>query len=74
MLRSFHNFDPPQEEVDTWMSAQDNARALIDLLEEGPTGRNAQNVNFCTGRPVRLEPAHDHIYVLNEQVRLGGAR
>ena len=71
MLRSFHNFDPSEEEVASWMRAEDNAQAMIDMLEEGPSGRNAQNVNFCIGRPVQLEPAHDHVYVVPEQVRLG---
>ena len=71
MLRSFHNFDPSEEEVASWMRAEDNAQAMIDMLEEGPSGRNAQNVNFFIGRPVQLEPAHDHVYVVPEQVRLG---
>jgi NAD(P)-dependent dehydrogenase (short-subunit alcohol dehydrogenase family) len=71
MLRGFHNFDPSEEEVASWMRAEDNAQAMIDMLQEGPSGRNAQNVNFCMGRPVRLEPAHDHVYVVPEQVRLG---
>lgn len=71
MLRGFHDFDPSEEEVASWMRAEDNARAMIDMLEEGPSGRNAQNVNFCMGRPVQLEPAHDHVYVVPEQVRVG---
>ena len=74
MLRSFHNFDPPEDEVKSWMNAEDNAQALIDLLKEGPGGRNAQNINFCMGRPVRLESAHEHIYVLKEHVQLGGVK
>jgi len=73
MLRSFHNFEPSKEEVDSWMRAEDNAQALIDMLKEGSGGRNAQNVNFCMGRPVKLEPAHDHIYVVPAQVEVGGA-
>jgi NAD(P)-dependent dehydrogenase (short-subunit alcohol dehydrogenase family) len=73
MLRSFHNFEPSEEEVASWMRAEDNAQAMIDLLKEGPGGRNAQNVNFCMGRPVKLEPPHEHIYVIEEQVKLGGA-
>ena len=71
MLRGFHDFDPSEEEVASWMLAEDNAQAMIDMLLEGPSGRNAQNVNFCIGRPVQLEPAHEHIYVVPEQVRLG---
>ncbi|MEK9869911.1 MAG: SDR family oxidoreductase, partial [Gammaproteobacteria bacterium] len=71
MLRSFHNFDPSEEEVASWMKAEDNAQALVDLLKEGPAGRNAQNINFCMGRPVLLEPAHDHVYVVADHVKLG---
>jgi len=71
MLRSFHNFNPSEEEVASWMKAEDNAQALVDLLKEGPTGRNAQNINFCVGRPVRLEPPHDHVYVVAKQVQVG---
>lgn len=73
MLRSFHNFDPPQEEVDSWMKAEDNAGVMIDILKEGPGGRNAQNVNFCVGRPVKTEAPHEHLYVYPEQIKLGGA-
>ncbi len=73
MLRGFHNFDPPQEEVDSWMKAEDNARVLVELLQEGPGGRNAQNLNFCVGRPVKLEEPHEHVYVVPEHVKLGGA-
>ena len=71
MLRSFHNFDPSEEEIASWMKAEDNAQALVDLLKEGPAGRNAQNINFCMGRPVLLEPAHDHVYVVADHVKLG---
>lgn len=71
MLRGFHNFEPSEEEVASWMKAEDNAQAMIDMLQEGPSGRNAQNINFCMGRPVQLEPAHDHVYVVPEQVRIG---
>ncbi len=73
MLRSFHNFEPSQEEVDSWMKAEDNAQVMIDILKEGPGGRNAQNVNFCVGRPVKTEAPNEHLYVVAEQVALGGA-
>jgi len=72
MLRSFHNFTPSEAEVDSWMRAEDNAQVLIDLLLEGPSGRNAQNMNFCVGRPVTLEPPHPHRYVIESQVELKG--
>lgn len=73
MLRSFHNFNPPPEEVEQWMKAKDNAQAMIDLLKEGPNGRNAQNLNFCVGREVKLEPPVPHLYVLEDQIKTGGA-
>ena len=73
MLRGFHNFDPAPEEVATWMRAEDNARVMIELLQEGLSGRNAQNMNFCVGRPVALEEPWEHVYVLPEHVKLGGA-
>ena len=72
MLRSFHNFEPSQEEVDSWMRAEDNAQVMIDILKEGAGGRNAQNVNFCMGRPVKTEPPHEHLYIDPEHVKLGG--
>jgi NAD(P)-dependent dehydrogenase (short-subunit alcohol dehydrogenase family) len=71
MLRSFHNFEPSDEEVASWMKAEDNARVLVELLAEGPQGRNAQNLNFCMGRRVALEAPLPHRYVLPEQVRIG---
>ncbi|MBO6658885.1 MAG: SDR family oxidoreductase [Pseudomonadales bacterium] len=72
MLRSFHNFEPSEEEVASWMKAEDNAQVLMDILKEGPSGRNAQNVNFCVGRTVTTEPPLEQIYVYQEQVTLGG--
>ncbi|MCP5182189.1 MAG: SDR family oxidoreductase [Pseudomonadales bacterium] len=68
MLRSFHNFNPSPEEEASWMRAEDNARALIDLLKEGPTGRTAQNLNFCVGRPVKLEPPLPDKYILASSI------
>ena len=70
MLRSFHNFDPSPEEEASWMRREDQAQALIDLLKEGPTGRTASNMNFCVGRPCRLEPALPPIYVLEEDINV----
>jgi len=68
MLRSFNNFDPSPEEEASWMSAEDNAQALIDLLEEGPKGRTGENLNFCVGRPVKLEPPLAPIYIVQEDI------
>ena len=69
MLRSFHNFKPSAEEQASWMRSEDAAQVLIDLLQEGPGGRNAQNMNFCIGRPVQLEPALPQRYILEEALR-----
>ncbi|MBM4203952.1 MAG: SDR family oxidoreductase [Gammaproteobacteria bacterium] len=73
MLRSFHNFNPSKEEEASWMRAEDNAQALIDLLKEGPQGRTAENMNFCVGRPVKLEPPRSLKYILPESVATTGA-
>jgi NAD(P)-dependent dehydrogenase (short-subunit alcohol dehydrogenase family) len=70
MLRGFHNFNPPPEEVATWMKAEDSAQVVIDLLKEGPQGRTGQNMNFCVGRPVRLEPPLPHVYIREEDVHV----
>lgn len=64
MLRSFHNFKPSAEEQASWMRTEDAAAVLIDLLQEGPDGRTGQNMNFCIGRPVRLEPPLPQHYIL----------
>ena len=72
MLRSFHDFNPSDEEVSQWMRAEDNAEVLIGILKEGVAGRNAQNHQFCMGRKVALESPRPQIYVLEDDVRLGG--
>lgn len=53
-------------EVRTWMDKRDTAQVLIDLLKEGPSGRTAQNINLCIGRPVKLEPPLPNLYVADE--------
>lgn len=70
MLRGFHNFDPSPEEQASWMRAEDAARVLVELLNEGATGRNAQNINFCVGRPVALESPLEQIYVRPHQIKV----
>jgi NAD(P)-dependent dehydrogenase (short-subunit alcohol dehydrogenase family) len=70
MLRGFHNFDPAPEEVATWMKAEDSAQVIVDLLKEGPQGRTGQNINFCVGRPVRLEPPLPHVYIREEDLHV----
>jgi NAD(P)-dependent dehydrogenase (short-subunit alcohol dehydrogenase family) len=68
MLRGFHNFDPPPEEVATWMTAEDSARVVVDLLKEGVAGRTGEHINLCIGRPPRLEPPLEPIYVRKEDI------
>jgi len=70
MIRGFYNSAPPPDEVATWMRAEDNARVLIELLQEGCGGRNAQNINFCVGRPVALEAPLQQIYVQPHQIEV----
>jgi len=73
MLRSFAGKDVRDEVVATWMRPEDAARVLVELLEEGPGGRTARNLNFCTGRPVELEPALPLLYITEDSLRPGGA-
>jgi len=71
MIRDFFGY--PQEraletpeqaaEVATWMSKEDSAQVVIDLLQEGPNGRTAQNINLCVGRPVKLEDPLPEVYI-----------
>ncbi len=76
MIRDFFGYpqdraeenDEQRETVDTWMAKEDTAQVVIELLQEGPSGRNAQNLNLCIGRPVCLEPALPHRYIKAETV------
>jgi NAD(P)-dependent dehydrogenase (short-subunit alcohol dehydrogenase family) len=70
MLRGFHNFNPSPEEVATWMNADASAQVVIDLLKEGPRGRTGENMNLCVGRPTRLEPPLEPIYVVKEDLHV----
>lgn len=68
MLRGFHNFDPSDEEVATWMKAEDSAQVVMDLLKEGPSGRTGEHINLCVGRPPRLEKPLPPIYIREEDI------
>ena len=76
MIRDFFGFpqtrdaedDEQRATVDTWMAKEETAQVLIELLQEGPEGRNAQNLNLCIGRPVCLEPALPHRYITSESL------
>ena len=67
MLRGFHNFDPPPEEVAQWMKAEDIAQVMIDLIAEGPTGRTGENIGFAMGHPVVLPPPRKNPYFMAEE-------
>lgn len=71
MLRGFHGFNPSEEEVASWMRAEDSAAVLVDLLKEGPDGRTGEHLNLCIGRPPRLEPPLKPIYILQENGHVG---
>lgn len=68
MMRSLYDFKPPDEMAATWMLPEDAALVLIDLLKEGPAGRTGENLNFCIGRPCKLEPPLPPIYILQEDI------
>lgn len=76
MIRGFFGFPPKgepldaeqQKEVDTWMSDEDSAQVVIDLLKEGPGGRTGQSMNLCIGRPTVLEPPLPDIYIVEEEL------
>lgn len=70
MLRSFYNFEAPESEIATWMKTSEAAQVLTDLLEEGPKGRTGENMNFCVGRPCKLEPAQPALYILEEDINV----
>jgi NAD(P)-dependent dehydrogenase (short-subunit alcohol dehydrogenase family) len=79
MIRDFFGFpqtreeenEAQKEEVDTWMAKEDTAQVVIELLKEGPSGRTAQNINLCLGRPTRLEPALPPVYITKESLDVG---
>ena len=67
MLRGFHNFDPPPEEVAQWMKAEDIAQVMIELIAEGPEGRTGENIGFAMGHPVVLPPPRKNPYFMVEE-------
>ena len=79
MLRDFMDYPQnPAEEIeeqrrvaDTWMTREDSAQVVVDLLKEGPEGRTAQNINLCHGRPTTLEPALPNIYITDGSLNAG---
>ena len=56
MLRTWMGPDVDPAFVDTWMKADDVARAISELLAEGPDGRTADSIGLYAGQPCVLPP------------------
>jgi NAD(P)-dependent dehydrogenase (short-subunit alcohol dehydrogenase family) len=60
MLRGFTKVstgkEPTQEAIDSWMRPEQLAALMIEMIEEGPSGRTSTNVPVIVNRPIRLEP------------------
>ncbi len=58
MLRSFIRTttgkDPTAEVAATWMQPEQIAALVVELVEEGPTGRTGTNIPVIVGRPIAL--------------------
>jgi 3-oxoacyl-[acyl-carrier protein] reductase len=66
MLRSFHKFDPPAQEVARWMKAEDVSRLMLDLLRDGRTG---DYIGIAVGHPIVLPPRRRNPYVMTDSPR-----
>ena len=47
---------PPDEVVATWMTPEQQAQLLLDLLAEGPDGRSGETIGSWVGEPIVLPP------------------
>jgi NAD(P)-dependent dehydrogenase (short-subunit alcohol dehydrogenase family) len=59
MLRSLYasrGEEPADEVVATWMTPEQQAQLLLDLLAEGPEGRTGETIGSWVGEPVVLPP------------------
>lgn len=68
MIRNFFGERATPEEVATWMTAEDSAQVVVDILREGPKGRTGETINLCVGRPCKKEPEREPIYVTPESI------
>ena len=68
MIRGFFGERATPEEVATWMTAENSAQVVVDILKEGPKGRTGETINLCIGRKTVLEPERKPIYVTPESV------
>ena len=64
MLRSFHNHNPPAEEVANWMKADDVARLMIDLIRDGRTG---DYIGIAMGHPIDLPARRKNPYLIRTE-------
>jgi NAD(P)-dependent dehydrogenase (short-subunit alcohol dehydrogenase family) len=64
MLRSFHGFEPPAEEVARWMKAQDVAQLMVDLINDGRTG---DYIGVAVGHPMVLPARRANPYFMAAQ-------
>jgi NAD(P)-dependent dehydrogenase (short-subunit alcohol dehydrogenase family) len=49
--------EPPADLLDWWMKPEEVARVLIELIEEGISGRSGDNIGLWLGHPTVLPPA-----------------
>ncbi len=56
MLRGFHKFAAPPEEVAKWMSPAAVCDLAIQLIDEGPSGRTGENIGVWVGFEIELKP------------------
>lgn len=56
MLRGYIGREPDPAYVATWMKPEQTAQILVELLEEGPTGRTANSIGLYAGFPCVMPP------------------
>jgi NAD(P)-dependent dehydrogenase (short-subunit alcohol dehydrogenase family) len=57
-IRDLAGRDPSDDEIASWMSPIAVARLVLELHDEGITGRSGDNVGAWVGHPLRLPPPH----------------
>jgi NAD(P)-dependent dehydrogenase (short-subunit alcohol dehydrogenase family) len=56
LIREYFDWNPPAEYLSTWMTCEAVAEVVMDLLREGPTGRNGDFIGLWAGHPTVLPP------------------
>ncbi|MGI9621743.1 MAG: SDR family NAD(P)-dependent oxidoreductase [Acidimicrobiales bacterium] len=56
MLRSWLGPDPDPEYVARWMRPEQTAQILVELLQEGPSGRTANSIGLYAGYECAMPP------------------